>query len=242
VRPLDKLRALTRREPPATGVLSLNSFISSPAPNNFQEQPRRFFTKETKERETDLTLRAQRPYEKNELNEKTLRAQRREEQAAIDLVKELWPGATVIRVTEKEDRRRGPSDASDERAALVAAGAGVSRTWAEGFAALWAMPPPPGVMPARWRRVIDAAGMFLDRWAAVAVARGWTDLDVFGCDPDRPDARYDCMGLVLLLDRCEVVAIDEHGADLMTNSGARQRFRRRPLPAGTISLWELASR
>jgi hypothetical protein len=47
------------------------------------------------------------------------------------------------------------------------------------------------------------------------------------------------MGLVLLLDGCEVVAIDPDGADLVTAGGARQRFRRRPLPHGTVSLWEL---
>ena len=47
------------------------------------------------------------------------------------------------------------------------------------------------------------------------------------------------MGLVLLLDCREVVAIDPNGADLVTASGARQRFRRRPLPPGTVSLWQL---
>jgi hypothetical protein len=64
-------------------------------------------------------------------------------------------------------------------------------------------------------------------------------LAVFGCDPDRPDARFDAMGLALLLDRAEVVAVDEAGADLVTTTGARQRYRRRPLPRGTVSLWEL---
>ena len=54
-----------------------------------------------------------------------------------------------------------------------------------------------------------------------------------------PAARFDCMGLVLLLDRREVVAIDPDGADLVTVTGARQRFRRRPLPPGTVSLWQL---
>jgi hypothetical protein len=48
------------------------------------------------------------------------------------------------------------------------------------------------------------------------------------------------MGLVLLLDRCEVASIDEGGADLITATGARQRYRRRPLPADTVSLWDLA--
>jgi hypothetical protein len=131
------------------------------------------------------------------------------------------------------------ADDLDERVALIEEGAGVPRSWAEGFAALCIMPPPTGFSSERWRRVIAAAGMFLDRWADVAAACGWTDLDVFGCDPHRPDARFDCMGLVLLLDRREIVAIDEHGADLVTNNGATQRFRRRPLPRGTVSLWEL---
>src|SRR5947207_8665784 len=58
----------------------------------------------------------------------------------------------------------------------------------------------------------------------------WSDLDVFGCDPDRPDARFDAMGLVLLLERCEIVGIDEGGADLIASPEARLRYRRRPLP------------
>jgi hypothetical protein len=44
---------------------------------------------------------------------------------------------------------------------------------------------------------------------------------------------------VLLLDRMRVVALDEHGADLLTETGAMQRFRRRLLPIGTVPLWEL---
>src|SRR5215208_7445804 len=72
----------------------------------------------------------------------------------------------------------------------------------------------------------------------ISIRCGWSDLDVFGCHPTRPDARFDCMGLVLLLDRVEVVGVDEHGADLETSTGARQRYRRRPLPDGTVSLWE----
>jgi hypothetical protein len=128
----------------------------------------------------------------------------------------------------------------DERAALIEFGAGVSRSWAEGYAALTAMPPPTGFLPERWHRIIDAAGAFMDRWAAGAIECGWSDLDVFGCHPGRPDQRFDCMGLALLLDRCEIVRIDESGADLMTATGARQHYRRRPLPADTISLWALA--
>jgi len=49
-----------------------------------------------------------------------------------------------------------------------------------------------------------------------------------------------CMGLLLLDRRAEVASIDDQGADLVTTTGGRQRFRRRPLPAGTVSLWDLA--
>jgi hypothetical protein len=131
------------------------------------------------------------------------------------------------------------TDELDECAALVECGAGVPRSWAEGFAVPCTMAPPAGFSPERWQRIVDAAGVFLDRWAADAIRCGWSDLDVFGADADRPDARFDAMGLVLLLDRMEVVGIDPDGADLVTETGTRQRYRRRPLPANTVSLWAL---
>jgi hypothetical protein len=102
------------------------------------------------------------------------------------------------------------------------------------------MSAPTGFSPDRWRRIVDAAGRFIDRWADEAIRCGWCDLDLFGCNPDAPDRRFDAMGLVLLLDRAEVVSIDGHGADLIVNPrGARQRYRRRPPPVGTVSLWDL---
>ena len=118
-------------------------------------------------------------------------------------------------------------------------GACVLRTWAEGYAVLCAMPPPARFWPERWRRILDPAGIFIDRWGIEAIRLGWTDLDVFGVDPGAPAARFDAMGLAMLLGGVEVVAIDAGGADLVTVTGARQRFRRRPLPPGTITLWEL---
>src|SRR5204863_8502500 len=119
-------------------------------------------------------------------------------------------------------------DELDERAALIEFVANVPRRWAEGYAALCSMTPPAGFSAERWQRIVDAAGVFLDRWAADAIRCGWSDLDVFGADADRPDARFDATGLMLLLDRCEPAGIDEAGADLVfPPSGARQRYRRR---------------
>jgi hypothetical protein len=138
--------------------------------------------------------------------------------------------------------RRSPADDPEERAAIIAEGAGVPRAWAESYAALCTMPPPSGFSRERWQRVIDVIGAFLDRWAGEAIRCGWSDLDVFGAHERAPAARFDCMGLVLLLDRCEVIAIDRDGADLVTAAGVHQRFRRRELPPGTVSLWELVRR
>jgi hypothetical protein len=133
-------------------------------------------------------------------------------------------------------------DDLEERAALVEYGVDVPRRWAEGFAALSIMAAPTGFSPERWQRIVDAAGVFLDRWAAKASECGWSDLDVFGCDATAPDRRFDCMGLTMLLDHMEVVGIDKDGADLLGTGGARLRYRRRPLPAHTVSLWELTQR
>jgi hypothetical protein len=130
----------------------------------------------------------------------------------------------------------------EERAAIIEEGVGVPRAWAEGYAGLSTMPAPTGITSNRWLRIIDAAGLFLDRWATEAIRHGWSDLDVFGCDPVRPDSRFDCMGLVMLLDRARIVSIDNAGADLITATGARQRYRRRPLPPGTISICDLRTR
>jgi hypothetical protein len=98
------------------------------------------------------------------------------------------------------------------------------------------MLPPVGFSAERWSRLARAAGTFLACWGTIAVRLEWNTLDVFGCHPAVPAARFDCMGLVLLLERCEVAAIDRDDADLLTVTSTRQRFRRRPLPPETAPL------
>jgi hypothetical protein len=126
-----------------------------------------------------------------------------------------------------------------DRAAIVEFDGNVLRYWVEGYEALASMSPPAGFLPVRWRRVVDSAAVFMDCWAKRAAECGWGGFDVFGCHSSAPDQRFDCMGIALLLDGSEIVAIDEAGADLVTSSGDRQRFYRRPLPPGTVSLWQL---
>jgi len=158
------------------------------------------------------------PYEKNERNEIS--------PSETPPARLLWFNAFLA----ASEEAGSPEDRTDPK------------TWFRAFAGMIGAPTPTGFSDRRWQRIIDSAGRFLDRWAGVASACGWSDLDIFGCHPDRPDARFDCMGIVLLLDRCEVVGVDEAGADVVTNTGFPQRFSRRPLPAATISLWQLVKK
>jgi hypothetical protein len=112
-------------------------------------------------------------------------------------------------------------------------------TWVEGYVVLCAMSPPAGFSTSRWHGIVDAAGIFIDRWASQAAACSWSTLDIFGAHPARPNARFDAMGLVMLLNRGEITDIDAMGADLLMTTGGCQRFYRRPLPAETVPLWEL---
>jgi hypothetical protein len=177
-------------------------------------------------------------YEINERNEKT----QPKDDVTPQVSRDAWDNSfnSFLSLSEKDKTDLGLANL-EERAAIIECGAGVPRTWAEGYAALSMMPPPVGFTPERWRRIVDAAGIFIDRWAAKAAGCGWSATDVFGCHPSAPDARFDAMGLVLMLDRAEVVDVDPDGADLMARAGGvRTRYYRRPLPPETISLWEIA--
>ena len=154
--------------------------------------------------------------------------------------------ARVILENEKEIEGPAPArfrsfDTSATLATQVDAIEDRAARWAAGYAAISTMPAPAGFSLERWQRIVAAAGKFLHRWAAKAIASGWSDVDVFGVDPRAPDRRFDCMGLVLLLDRMEVVAIDPEGADLRSPPDAILRFRRRPLPAHKVSLWNVST-
>ena len=61
---------------------------------------------------------------------------------------------------------------------------------------------------ARWQQFIDDCGRFLDLgWAKRAEAFGWGPLDLFGCDRERPLARYDHMGLLWIIQGRRLVAL-----------------------------------
>jgi hypothetical protein len=80
--------------------------------------------------------------------------------------------------------------------------------------------------PDRWDAVLSDAENFLSRWGAAAHALGWTALDLFGVHPTVPAARFDVMGLVLLICGGEVIALTASSAAIRRRSGAVLTYRR----------------
>ena len=135
------------------------------------------------------------------------------------------------------------TDAEEERAAIVEYDCGAPRTWAEALARLDSANPPVDVPLARWQQFVDDCGRFLDLgWANRAEACGWGPLDLFGCDRERPLARYDHMGLLWILQGRKLVALTPDSAKIDTLTGSLQTYRRVPIGSDRIVLaWELAS-
>jgi hypothetical protein len=131
-------------------------------------------------------------------------------------------------------------EVEEERVAILEYDGGIPRAWAEGFARLDPDRPPGDVPLRRWQQFVDDVGCFLDRWADMAAALGWSPYELFGCDRDRPFARIDQAGLLWLLNGEKLVALTENTATTERRTGARQTYRRKPTEPGRVLAWELA--
>jgi hypothetical protein len=129
----------------------------------------------------------------------------------------------------------------EERAAIIEYDGGVPRSWAEAFARLDPARPPGDVPSKRWVQFIDDCGRFLDSgWASRVEALGWGPLDLFGCDRERPFARIDRAGLLLLINGGKLVALTAETATIETPTGHRQTCQRQPAEIGSVVLaWDL---
>lgn len=92
---------------------------------------------------------------------------------------------------------------------------------------------PDWMSPDKWEMLLADAEHFLIRWSRTAAAMGWTALDLFGVHPTRPAARFDVMGLLLLLQGSEVIALSTESASFRRPSGADLRFSR-PATGGVL--------
>jgi hypothetical protein len=92
---------------------------------------------------------------------------------------------------------------------------------------------PERISPDRWQEVISDAETFLARWGSAAHSLGWTALDLFGVHPSAPGARFDVMGLLLLVQGGAVVALTADAATIRRKTGALLSCRR-PVAPGAI--------
>jgi hypothetical protein len=95
---------------------------------------------------------------------------------------------------------------------------------------------PPALAPIeRWQQCVEDGSRFLAKWGEQAEALGWTSADLFGLHtpPDKPHpsynrlSRYDCMGLIWILQGRRVVALTELTAAIENPTGNITVYRRR---------------
>jgi hypothetical protein len=117
---------------------------------------------------------------------------------------------------------------------------GLAQGWVEASARLDYVRPPADVPLRRWMQLIDDIARLVDGGFAQRAARlGWTALDLFGCDPEKPFARIDRQGLCWLIAGNRLIDLSESGAIIETWTGARQTWNRKPSEPGRALPWDL---
>jgi hypothetical protein len=86
-----------------------------------------------------------------------------------------------------------------------------------------------GCSPARWQQfTADVRGFVENGWLHRAHDLGWDFLELLGADHVAPWARYDGMGLLLLLNGSKVIGLTDRVARIMAApTGARRTYYRR---------------
>jgi hypothetical protein len=105
---------------------------------------------------------------------------------------------------------------------------------------LRSMTPPETFEPARWHQLLIDADRFMQRWQHRAELLDWNDQALFGVHPRAPAARFDAMGLVLLVRGGEVVELEEGFARIST-IGRSQLTCQKPRHADAIPIWTLTA-
>ncbi len=98
---------------------------------------------------------------------------------------------------------------------------------------------PACIDPARWHLAVEDGRRFLPQWGEQAEALGWTARDLFGLHevPANPPpnyqrlSRYDCTGLIWLLQGCPVVALTDATATIKMPTDSKLTYHRHNKPA-----------
>src|SRR6185436_13745956 len=100
---------------------------------------------------------------------------------------------------------------------------------------------PVDISAERWSQVVADAVYLVREWGAALARCGWTLSDLFSAHPIKPLARYDAMGICLLLQGRKIGPIDADRIAIRQPGGAVLHFRRqaRSCPEA-VMLWDLA--
>jgi len=98
---------------------------------------------------------------------------------------------------------------------------------------------PAQVEPGRWQLAVKDGRRFLAQWGEQAEALGWTSHDLFELHevPANPHpqyrrlSRYDCTGLIWLLQGCPVMALTDATAAIRMPAGSIITYRKHNKPA-----------
>jgi hypothetical protein len=92
---------------------------------------------------------------------------------------------------------------------------------------------------ATWAELLIAVGAFHARWSSPCRAAGWSDVQLFGLDPDAPRNRLSLMGGAFLASSPgrQVLGVDARRIALITRTGAKLSVYR-PAGGGVLA-WEL---
>jgi hypothetical protein len=150
------------------------------------------------------------------------------------------PGQVDRLVSTFSDQEQATGNPIIKNSPVLEDGRCVVRGWMEALAEIDPHRPPADVPLRRWMQLIDDIGRFIDRgFAKKAAALGWTALDLFGCDREKPFARIDRQGLCWLIAGNRLIDLSESGAIIETWTGARLTWHRKLSEPDRVLPWEL---
>jgi hypothetical protein len=89
----------------------------------------------------------------------------------------------------------------------------------------------------RWLRLQLDAVRLLQEWGEELMHLGWGDTDVWGIRPTHSGISVHCYGLAACLNCGRIVELTADTAVIVTPTGSRLTYRRRPLPEA-VPLWK----
>ena len=112
--------------------------------------------------------------------------------------------------------------------------------WRDALAQLETRPRPESIPADRWSQAVADASYLVHDWGHALSRCGWTLSDIFSVHREKPLARFDAMGVCLLLQGRKIGPIDQVRIAIRQPGCAVLHFGRQRLPhSEAVMLWEL---